>query len=404
MPKDIVVTINSTAKTARITANPGTPIGSYFCGVYIDGQQTSKASFININVIDEEIPVDSISVSPENVTLAPGMSYKFNLTVNPSNACVTDTVKWEYVSGSSNITVDSTGTVKVADAAKGGTYTVFRASYGGKTATFKVTVATPVENVRVDLTNPEAGELPAAPTLTTAAGVVPGSLTYTWYDTWGTYTEMDPSTDRFEPGKTYRICMEIDAADGYLFTNSVVAQIGVGGGVDNCQISNTTVTRLYFCKDFTIPSESIVATVSGTIKSYGSTADDVTIQLIEQGQSEAAYETVVKGSSTSYSIGDVAPGIYTMKVMKENHLTGEYTVTVDNESVALNVTIYLLGDVNTDGKVNLSDALWVQKYCVGMGTFTDEQLALADVNGDGNVNILDAIFIQKYALEIITKF
>lgn len=404
MPKDIVVTINSTAKTARITANPGTPIGSYFCAVYIDGQQTSKASFITINVIDEEIPVESISVSPENVTLAPGMSYKFNLTVNPSNACVTDTVKWEYVSGSSSITVDSTGTVKVADAAKGGTYTVFRATYGGKTATFKVTVATPVETVRVDLTNPEAGELPAAPTLVTAAGIVPGSLTYTWYDTWGTYTEMDPTTDRFEPGKTYRICMEIDAADGYLFTNSVVAQIGVGGGVDNCQISNNTVTRLYFCKDFTIPSESIVATVSGTVKSFGSDTNDVTIQLIEQDTSEAAYETVVNGNNASYSIGDVAPGIYTMKVMKENHLTGEYTVTVDDESVVLNVTIYLLGDVNTDGKVNLFDAILVQKYSVGHGTFTDEQIAIADVSGDGKVKMLDAILIQKYSLSMIDKF
>ena len=65
---------------------------------------------------------------------------------------------------------------------------------------------------------------------------------------------------------------------------------------------------------------------------------------------------------------------------------------------------YLLGDVNSDGKVNLFDAILVQKYSVSIGTFTDEQLAVSDVNRDGSVKILDAILIQKYALEIITEF
>ncbi|MGN1113361.1 MAG: dockerin type I domain-containing protein, partial [Acutalibacteraceae bacterium] len=257
MPNDIVVTIYAKTKTARITANPGTPVGNYSCGVYIDGQQTTIPSFIKINVIDDEIPVESISVEPAEVTLAPGMSYKFNLTVNPANACVSDTVKWEYVSGSSNITVDGTGTVKVADDANGGISTVFKASYGGKSTTFKVNVATSVESVSVDLTKPEAGELPSAPTLVTTDGVNPNSLTYKWYSTWDTYTEMNTATDCFEPGKTYRLCMELDAKEGYIFTNTAVVQLGIAGGVDTCVVNNNTVTRLYFYKDFTIPNTEI---------------------------------------------------------------------------------------------------------------------------------------------------
>lgn len=404
LPEDIVISINSTAKTARITANPGVATGSYLCGVYIDGQETSNASFISVNVIEDEIPVDTISVSPENVTLAPGMSYKFNLTVNPSNACVSDTVKWEYYSDSSSITVDSAGTVKVADNAKGGVSTVFKATYGGKSTTFKVTVATPIENVRVDVTNPVAGELPTAPTLATTGGIVANSLTYTWYDTWGTYTEMNPTTDCFTAGKTYRLCMELEAADGYIFTNSVVAKLGIAGGVDTCVVSNNTVTRLYFYKDFTIPSESTGVTVSGTVNSFGSDTDNVMLQLIEEGASEAAYEAVVNGNNASYSIEDVEPGAYTMKVMKKNNAIREYTVIVDNEAVIQDAEIFLLGDVNMSGNISIADAIEVQKGIAGIISLTGYKYKLSDVNKDGNVSIADAIQIQKYIAGIIENF
>lgn len=50
--------------------------------------------------------------------------------------------------------------------------------------------------------------------------------------------------------------------------------------------------------------------VSGTTTSFGSSTDDVTIQLIENGTSEPAYETIVKGNSASYSISNVKSGTY----------------------------------------------------------------------------------------------
>lgn len=65
---------------------------------------------------------------------------------------------------------------------------------------------------------------------------------------------------------------------------------------------------------------------------------------------------------------------------------------------------FVTGDVNMDGKVNLLDAIMVQKNSVGMIVFTDEQLALGDVNKDGHITLLDAIMIQKYALGMITSF
>ena len=40
-----------------------------------------------------------------------------------------------------------------------------------------------------------------------------------------------------------------------------------------------------------------------------------------------------------------------MKVMKQNHVTREYTVTVGTEAVTQDAKINLLGDINGDGKV-----------------------------------------------------
>lgn len=59
--------------------------------------------------------------------------------------------------------------------------------------------------------------------------------------------------------------------------------------------------------------------------------------------------------TASYSISGIASGIYTMRVMKKNHVTREYTITVGGEAVTQNVKIHLKGDINGDGKVTIGD-------------------------------------------------
>ena len=56
-----------------------------------------------------------------------------------------------------------------------------------------------------------------------------------------------------------------------------------------------------------------------------------------------------------YKFSNVAAGTYTLKVMKENHVTREYTVVVGNSSIIQDVKIHLKGDINGDDKVNTSD-------------------------------------------------
>lgn len=56
----------------------------------------------------------------------------------------------------------------------------------------------------------------------------------------------------------------------------------------------------------------------------------------------------------------------------------------------------LKGDVNGDGKVNGTDALWVSQYFVGARQLTDAQKTAADVNHDGKINGTDALWIAQY--------
>lgn len=157
-----------------------------------------------------------------------------------------------------------------------------------------------------------------------------------------------------------------------------------------------------FCGYAPAPSPGV--TVSGTATSFGDNTDDVTIQLIKIGASEAAYEAIVKGDATGYSIAGVLPSTYTMKVMKQNHVTREYTVTVESSNVTQNVKICLLGDVNMDGTISVIDATEGQKDIANLISLNDYQNRLADVNNDGIVSIVDVTLIQKYIAGLISSF
>lgn len=64
---------------------------------------------------------------------------------------------------------------------------------------------------------------------------------------------------------------------------------------------------------------------------------------------------------------------------------------------AYQINACLLGDVNGDGRVDVSDATAVQRVCAGLESFDAIKSASADVNGDQVIGIDDATQIQKFA-------
>ena len=209
----------------------------------------------------------------------------------------------------------------------------------------------------------------------------------------------------FAAGTTYFITVEIDLKDDTSFefahhdsditalvNGTPVEEYVVVVDADSTWESNFNTyggVQLSYQVYFTAKGEPTGVTVSGTATSFNSDTDDVTIQLIASGASEAAYEAVIQGNTASYSIAGVAPGTYTMKVMKKNHVEREYTVTVGSSNVVQDVKIHLKGDINGDGKVNTSDVNRANLHAKGKNILTGYEFACADVNGDGKVNTSD---------------
>ena len=150
-----------------------------------------------------------------------------------------------------------------------------------------------------------------------------------------------------------------------------------------------------------LPVKSKGVEVSGTITSYGDAGENVTVQLIEAGHTEPSYEDIVPGNSAPYSFETVLAGDYTLKVMKKGHAPFTKEITVGNSNVTENVTIYLIGDVNKDGKIDADDVTALLRHVSGIEMLSSSAVALGNVNGDSNIDADDVTKLLRYVSGII---
>ncbi|MDR3970755.1 MAG: dockerin type I repeat-containing protein, partial [Ruminococcus sp.] len=59
------------------------------------------------------------------------------------------------------------------------------------------------------------------------------------------------------------------------------------------------------------------------------------------------------------------------------------------------VNDHILGDVNSDGIINVNDVTALQLYISQSKDFSDEQKMLADSNQNGIIDVLDVTDIQQ---------
>jgi hypothetical protein len=65
---------------------------------------------------------------------------------------------------------------------------------------------------------------------------------------------------------------------------------------------------------------------------------------------------------------------------------------------SVNVIDVLIGDVNSDGKVNTQDRMILTRYLAKWSGYSEEDInmAAADVNCDGKVNTQDRMILTRY--------
>ena len=163
--------------------------------------------------------------------------------------------------------------------------------------------------------------------------------------------------------------------------------------------------------EVTVPEYGAGVTVSGTIRSYGSASESITVTLL-QGTSVIGSPQVLTGASGSvpysqnYSFPAVPAGDYTLKVEKKGHAPWTEVITVDSAAIAKDVTVYLWGDVNRDGKVTAADAQEIQRNAAKLSSAYDTEpnksywILRADVNRDGKITAADAQEIQRNAAKL----
>ena len=216
--------------------------------------------------------------------------------------------------------------------------------------------------------------------------------------------------DKFEIGKSYfldlRIGFEGGEELGYVYPKNY-RDFKVNGKSVNAwmEYENSTdghVWQMYDSYKLVDPNAS--GTLSGTVKSYNSTTDPVTVQLFKSGSSSAAYNTTVKGNSVSYTISGVAAGTYTVKVSKKNHVTREYSVTVSTGTKTQNAEIWLSGDVNADGIIDMTDAMQINRKFNGKTSVFNKgdsgtkayRLKVANIYSDNSIDTTDSGQLQRH--------
>lgn len=78
--------------------------------------------------------------------------------------------------------------------------------------------------------------------------------------------------------------------------------------------------------------------------------------------------------------------------------------TAENTVPTSEPVVYLYGDADLNGKINVKDATTIQKYAAKMLDLDETAMIQADVTGDGKVNVKDATSIQKLIAKLINVF
>ena len=157
-------------------------------------------------------------------------------------------------------------------------------------------------------------------------------------------------------------------------------------------------------KEVVLPATGV--TVSGTAVSFlGSDTSDiakkVTITLTAEGADEPAYTTEVNANNAVYTIEGVAVGTYTLTVSKQSHVTRTYGITVANTDIEdFDVKIHLLGDINGDGDVDVTDVMRVNSHAKEQHPLIGYELDCGDVWKDGDIDVSDVMLVNSHAKEV----
>lgn len=178
------------------------------------------------------------------------------------------------------------------------------------------------------------------------------------------------------------------------FTPSVVGEYTVTMSIQNNTVKNTTRTVSYTYVSTTeeIDTQSDVIDTQSDVIDTQSDVIDTQSDVIDTQSDVIDTESDV--IDTQSDVIDTQTDVDTQSDV--NTESDKETDTEKKDTDTDEPVVFVLGDINKSGKVELRDAYTIQGCVLGKKTLTAEEIERADVNGDGRVTLKDASIIQQY--------
>jgi len=233
----------------------------------------------------------------------------------------------------------------------------------------------------------------------------------------GIYTTKDVKTYlniRSGPGTNYQIVGKVDAGETVEVKkgDGKWAQIEHNGVKGYCSMDfiekKTDVMTGMTITGVTQPSGTIAAGSTFSIKGKITSSLDVTkvwggVYTKEGKATEQIAEAAPNAKTYDLSLyfdkviafNKLAAGDYIYRIQAQDKDGKTYDLTESEFTVAAPKAEVLYGDMNLDGKLAVTDAVFLQSYILGRCELTLEQFKRADMNGDGAVNAFDLVLLKR---------
>ena len=104
-------------------------------------------------------------------------------------------------------------------------------------------------------------------------------------------------------------------------------------------------------------------------------------------------------SSEEINIEALNLGSTTINISTTDVNTYDYQ-EINNLNYQVNVTVYMEGDINNNGKVNFEDIAILLRGYLGVEVMDETNKSIGDINKNGQIDLFDVIELLKIYLEI----
>lgn len=183
--------------------------------------------------------------------------------------------------------------------------------------------------------------------------------------------------------KLFLSCAAVAAVTAAVATSAMAA--GISATYASADATHETATLTIDASGYTAAQKTLLVLKPGkTLETVKVSEGDV-LQIDQQDGNDTITVALPK---------DLADGKYTV------YMGGDGQVYSTNFKVG-NASSVLVGDVNQDTKINLSDATGVVQHAMKVKAITDaDALIAADANDDSKINLSDATCIVKYSVKM----